>query len=64
MIFFKCVQKSKFLLSKDNWIFLVVGKYQSRAPATRVSKSHGLTVMRQCQKILTLRKIFGFSCAN
>ena len=27
-----CVQKSKFLLSKDNWIFLVVGKYQIGAP--------------------------------
>ena len=29
---FKCVWKSKLLLSKDNWIFLVKGKFQSRAP--------------------------------
>ena len=50
MIFFKCVQKSKFLLSKETWIFLLVGKYKSRAPTARVSKSHGLTVMRQCKK--------------
>ena len=35
--FFKYFQKSKFHLSKDSWIFLVVGKYQSRAPKAYLS---------------------------
>ena len=34
---FKCFQKSKFYLSKDSWIFLVVGKYQCRAPKAYLS---------------------------
>ena len=34
---FKCFQKSKFPLSKDSLIFLVVGKYQSRAPKAYLS---------------------------
>ena len=31
---------------------------------TRVSKSHGLTVVRPCKKILTQRKILIFAGAN
>ena len=34
---FKCFQKSEFHLSKDILIFLVVGKYQIRAPKANLS---------------------------
>ena len=37
IIFFRCVSKSKFLFSEDSWIFLAVGKYQSRAPTSYLS---------------------------
>ena len=36
----------------------------SASVKSRVSKSHGLTVLRLCKILLTLRKILRFVCAN